>query len=111
MLTHILKKILTAIPLLIYSRLEYCEIPRRGGEIMPARRAKKAKPKKAKKPAKKRPARKAVKRAVRKVTASKPRRPAGPEYSCILCGVEVAVTKSGLGISRLMCCGQPMSRR
>jgi desulfoferrodoxin-like iron-binding protein len=75
---------------------------------MPARKAKKAKPKKkAKKAAKKRPAGKAV----RKVTAAKPRRPAGPEYSCILCGVEVAVTKSGLGISRLLCCGQPMSRK
>jgi desulfoferrodoxin-like iron-binding protein len=74
---------------------------------MPARKAKKAKPKKAKKATKKRPAGKAV----RKIAAAKPRKPAGPEYSCILCGVEVAVTKSGLGISRLLCCGQPMSRK
>jgi desulfoferrodoxin-like iron-binding protein len=75
---------------------------------MPARKAKKAKPKKkVKKATKNRPAGKAA----RKVTAAKPRKPAGPEYSCILCGVEVAVTKSGLGISRLLCCGQPMSRK
>ena len=79
---------------------------------MSAKRAKKAKPKKkVKKAARRRPARKAVKRAVRKVTVAKPRRPAGPEYSCILCGVEVAMTKPGLGISRLICCGQPMSRK
>lgn len=79
---------------------------------MPAKRAKKGKPKKkARKAAKRQQPRKAVKRAVRRVTVAKPKRPAGPEYSCILCGVEVAMTKAGLGISRLMCCGQPMSRK
>jgi len=77
---------------------------------MPAKKKakKKAKPvkktmKAIKKPAKKKPR--------RKVTLAKPARPAGPRYSCILCGVEVDMTKSGLGISRLMCCGQPMERR
>lgn len=79
---------------------------------MPARKAKKAKPKKkAKKATKRLPARKAARKVTRKVTVAKPKKPAGPEYSCILCGVEVAVSKSGLGISRLMCCGQPMSRK
>ncbi|MFZ1946866.1 MAG: hypothetical protein WAW06_04915 [bacterium] len=76
---------------------------------MPAKKAKKrAKPgKKTKKAARKPAARKPVK----KVTAAKRMKPAGPNYSCILCGVEVAITKAGLGINRLMCCGQPMERR
>ncbi len=77
---------------------------------MPAKKTakKKARPKKAKKAMKKaRP----KKKVVRKVTAAKPAKPVGPPYSCVLCGVEVAVTKAGLGISRLMCCGQPMERR
>ena len=77
---------------------------------MPAKKKakKRAKPtKKAKKAA-----RKPAKRKPRmKVMRAKPAKPSGPQYSCILCGVEVAVTKSGLGISRLMCCGQPMERR
>lgn len=73
---------------------------------MPAKKtSKKARPKKkaakaARKPTKKKVARKRT-----------PAKPAGPQFACILCGVEVAVTRSGLGISRLMCCGQPMSRR
>jgi hypothetical protein len=92
--------------------------------MMPAKKArKKTKPKKKakktrkmKKTKKAKKARKAVKRpaarkVARRVTAAKPMRPVGPHYSCILCGVEVAITKSGLGISRLMCCGQPMTRR
>ena len=53
----------------------------------------------------------ARKRVARRVTGAKPVKPAGPQYGCVLCGVEVAVTKAGLGISRLMCCGQPMTRR
>ena len=65
----------------------------------PARKAKKAR----------RPV--ASKRVARRVTTAKPVKPAGPQYACVLCGVEVAVTKAGLGISRLMCCGQPMTRR
>jgi hypothetical protein len=75
---------------------------------MPAKKkaARKAKPKKAKKVA-----RKVVVKKARKVVARKPAKPAGPQYGCILCGVEVAITRSGLGISRLMCCGQPMERR
>jgi desulfoferrodoxin-like iron-binding protein len=83
--------------------------PARGGESMPAKKAKKkARPKKKARKA----ARKPTKRKVaRKSTAARQMKAAGPQYSCILCGVEVAVTKSGLGISRLMCCGQPMSRK
>jgi desulfoferrodoxin-like iron-binding protein len=69
---------------------------------------KKAKPRKktrkaARKPAKRKPR--------RRVAIARPAKPAGPHYSCILCGVEVDVSKAGLGISRLMCCGQPMERR
>jgi len=75
----------------------------------------------AKKKAKKRPrpvkktkkaARKpAKKKSGKKVARARAAKPAGPHYSCILCGVEVDVSKAGLGISRLMCCGQPMERR
>ena len=73
---------------------------------MPPKKARrKAKPVRKAKTAKKRVARR---RTSRRVTAAKP---AGPQYNCVLCGVEVAVTKSGLGISRLMCCGQPMTRK
>jgi desulfoferrodoxin-like iron-binding protein len=75
---------------------------------MPAKKAKKAKPRKKTKKAARRPA---ARKALKKVTAAKPMKPAGPHYSCILCGVEVAITKAGLGINRLMCCGQPMERR
>jgi desulfoferrodoxin-like iron-binding protein len=53
----------------------------------------------------------ARKRAVKRAAAPRRAKPEGPQYSCVLCGVEVAVTKAGLGISRLMCCGQPMTRR
>lgn len=70
----------------------------------PAKKAKKAK-KPSRKPIKKKPRRKVARARARAA------KPAGPHYSCILCGVEVDVTKAGLGISRLMCCGQPMERR
>jgi len=75
---------------------------------MPAKKAKKkTKPKKKTKKA----ARKPMKSKVARRPAAKPMKPSGPQYSCILCGVEVAVSKAGLGISRLMCCGQPMTRK
>ncbi|HVP56589.1 MAG TPA: hypothetical protein VMU02_00715 [bacterium] len=77
---------------------------------MPAKKKAKKKAKKTKKT--KKAIRKPAKRKPRRrVTLAKPAKPAGPHYSCILCGVEVDVTKTGLGISRLMCCGQPMERR
>jgi desulfoferrodoxin-like iron-binding protein len=75
---------------------------------MPAKKArKKATPRKKAGKAARKPTRKVAK----KRPAPRAKKPAGPQFSCILCGVEVAVTKAGLGISRLMCCGQPMSRK
>lgn len=56
-------------------------------------------------------ARNPMKKKAGKRPTARAKKPAGPQYSCILCGVEVAVTRAGLGISRLMCCGQPMSRK
>ena len=77
---------------------------------MPAKKKAKQKPKPVKKT--KKAARKpAKKKAVKKIMRRKAAKPAGPHDSCILCGVEVDVSKAGLGISRLMCCGQPMERR
>jgi hypothetical protein len=87
---------------------------------MPAKRKPAKKAKKARKPARKtvkrkatkKTAKKAVKKAVKKTTASKltKARPK-PKYTCVLCGVEVAVTEEGLGISKLMCCGHPMRKK
>ena len=74
---------------------------------MAVRRAKKKAAKK--KTAKKKTARK---KAVKKTAAkAKPRSKPKPKYTCVLCGVEVGITKEGLGISRLMCCGHPMRKK
>jgi ribosomal protein S14 len=93
----------------------------KGGEYMAVRKAKKkvtkkkaakkkvTKKKAAKKSAKKKPARK--KPAKRSVAKAKPRSKPKPKYTCVLCGVEVGITKEGLGISRLMCCGHPMRKK
>lgn len=33
-----------------------------------------------------------------------------PKYECSACGVVVTITEEGLGVHRLMCCGQPMKK-
>ncbi|MGQ9604008.1 MAG: hypothetical protein ACUVUU_07315 [bacterium] len=33
-----------------------------------------------------------------------------PKYECSACGVMVTITEEGLGVARLMCCGQPMKK-
>jgi DNA-directed RNA polymerase subunit RPC12/RpoP len=40
----------------------------------------------------------------RKITAKKAKK----VYVCVPCGTEVTVTKSGMGVNRLMCCGEVM---
>ncbi len=40
----------------------------------------------------------------KKISLSKPR------YQCAACGVMITITEEGLGVHRLMCCGQPMKR-
>ena len=42
---------------------------------------------------------------------AKPKGKPRPRYTCVLCGVEVAISKEGLGISRLLCCGHPMRKK
>ena len=32
-------------------------------------------------------------------------------YYCVPCGTEVTVSKEGMGVTRLMCCGQVMKRK
>jgi hypothetical protein len=97
-------------PLLIYSSLETDEIAMRGGVAMAVRRArKKAVKKKVSKAKKKVTARK--KAVKKKVSKAKPKARKRPRYTCVLCGVEVAVSKEGLGISRLLCCGHPMRKK
>ena len=49
--------------------------------------------------------------ARRKVSKAKPKSKPRPRYTCVLCGVEVAVSRDGLGIWKLMCCGQPMRKK
>jgi transcription elongation factor Elf1 len=53
-------------------------------------------------PAKKKTARKtAKKKTTRKPAAKK-------TYVCVPCGTEVIVSKKGMGVTRLMCCGEVM---
>ena len=47
----------------------------------------------------------------KKVSKAKPRGKPKPRYTCVLCGVEVVISKEGLGISRLLCCGHPMRKK
>ena len=51
------------------------------------------------------------KKATKKASKAKPRGKSKPRYTCVLCGVEVAVSKEGLGISNLLCCGHPMRKK
>jgi hypothetical protein len=62
-----------------------------------------------KKVTKKKAAKKKV--AKKKVSKAKPKSKRKPRYTCVLCGVEVAISKEGLGISRLLCCGHPMRKK
>ncbi len=32
-------------------------------------------------------------------------------YYCVPCGTEITVSKEGMGVTRLMCCGQVMKRK
>jgi hypothetical protein len=52
-------------------------------------------------PAKKKTVKKTAKKTTKKAAAKK-------TYVCIPCGTEVTVTKHGMGVTRLMCCGRVM---
>jgi len=51
----------------------------------------------------------AKKKAVKKA-AKKPAKKALPKktYVCLPCGTEVIVSREGMGVTRLMCCGEVM---
>ena len=51
----------------------------------------------------------AKKKAVKKA-ARKPAKKAPPKktYVCLPCGTEVIVSREGMGVTRLMCCGEVM---
>jgi len=45
----------------------------------------------------------------KKKTAKKtPERKPKKVYVCVPCGTEVTISKEGMGVTRLMCCGQLM---
>jgi hypothetical protein len=47
---------------------------------------------------------KAAKKPARKTATKKPKK----TYVCVPCGMEVTVSREGIGTSRLMCCGEVM---
>jgi len=51
----------------------------------------------------------AKKKAVKK-TAKKKTKKAPPKktYVCVPCGAEVVITRQGMGMTRLVCCGEVM---
>jgi len=55
-------------------------------------------------PAKKKTVRKTTKKTTKKTTARKPKK----TYVCVPCGMEVTVSREGMGVTRLMCCGEVM---
>lgn len=52
-------------------------------------------------PAKKKVAKKPAKKTAKKAPPKK-------TYVCVPCGAEVIVSKEGMGMTRLMCCGEVM---
>ena len=55
-------------------------------------------------PAKKKAAKKPARKTAKKTTARKPKK----VYLCRTCGMEVTVSRQGIGVTRLMCCGELM---
>jgi hypothetical protein len=47
---------------------------------------------------------KAAKKPAKKKATKKPKK----TYVCVPCGMEVTVSREGMGASRLMCCGEVM---
>jgi transcription elongation factor Elf1 len=55
-------------------------------------------------PTRKKPAKKTAKRTTKKAAAKKTKK----TFVCIPCGTEVVVSKEGMGVTRLICCGEVM---
>jgi hypothetical protein len=51
---------------------------------------------------------KAAKKPARKTTKKVPARKPRKTYVCVPCGMEVTISKKGIGATRLMCCGELM---
>jgi len=47
---------------------------------------------------------KTAKKTTKKATTKKAKK----TYVCVPCGMEVTVSREGLGVTRLMCCGEVM---
>jgi hypothetical protein len=63
-------------------------------------------------PAKRKTVKKAAKKTAKKKTAKKaPAKKAKKTYVCVPCGMEVVVSKKGMGVARLMCCGEVMKSK
>ncbi len=56
-------------------------------------------------PAKRKTARKTTKKKTTKKAAA---RKTKKTYVCVPCGTEITVTREGMGVTRLMCCGRVM---
>ena len=55
-------------------------------------------------PAKKKTAKKTTKKTAKKAAPKKAKK----TYVCVPCGTEITVTKEGMGVTHLMCCGRIM---
>jgi transcription elongation factor Elf1 len=55
-------------------------------------------------PARKKPTKKAAKKTTKRTAAKKTKK----TFVCMPCGTEVVVSKEGMGITRLICCGEVM---
>ena len=55
-------------------------------------------------PAKKKVAKKSAKRPTKKAASKKTKK----TYVCVPCGAEITVSREGMGVTNLMCCGQVM---
>jgi hypothetical protein len=53
---------------------------------------------------KKKTAKKPAKKATKKAAARKPKK----TYVCVPCGMEVTISKKGIGTTQLLCCGELM---
>jgi len=55
----------------------------------------------------------AKKKSTRKKTTAKNKTARKPKkvYYCVPCGTEVTISREGMGVTRLMCCGQVMKRK
>lgn len=47
----------------------------------------------------------------KKTTKKKAAKKAKKVYYCVPCGTEVAITREGMGVTRLMCCGEVMKQK